>query len=308
MPDPSATVARGLDIGSNTFSYTEIKQGSFGIEVIADTSVPVRLSEGLSDGGLLNPIAVARGLQALENLVRQFKLGDKVLRAVGTAVLRMASNPEVFTGPATEILGVEIEILSGEEEALLMGKGAVLGLTGDGPWITIDVGGQSTEVCAFGSDKRRHPLSLPMGVVGLTAAFLTEDPPGPIEMESLRGEIRRVMSEAIPKDLEGTIVGVAGTATTLGVIDLKIDGWRREKVHGLEMRREVLQSWLDRMLAVPAKQRTEKYGVRPGRADVFPSGLCILDELLGHLGSDSFIISANGLRVGAALELMESGK
>ncbi len=245
---------------------------------------------------------------ALEALVRQFKLGDKVFRAVGTAVLRMASNPEVFAGPAAEILGVEIETLSGEEEALLMGRGAVLGLTGDGPWITVDVGGQSTEVYAFGGNTRLQPLSLPMGVVGLTAAFFTEDPPGPAEVEALRGEIRHVLSEAIPTDLEGEIVGVAGTATTLGRIDLKLDNWRREKVHGRKMRREVLNDWLGRMLAVPAGQRTKQYGVRPGRADVFPSGLCILDELLGHLSRDSFIVSANGLRVGVALELMESGK
>ncbi len=273
--------------------------------VVADASIPVRLSEDLRPGGTLKPSAVMRGLMTLEQLVKEFDLRQKPFRAVATAVLRMTSNPEDFTEPAREILGVDVELISGEQEALLMGRGAVLGLAGIGPWITVDVGGQSTEVCWSGADGLWHPLSLSMGVVGLTSMFFNADPPAADDVARLRAEARRIIFESVPDNLEGRLVGVAGTATTLGILDLKLNQWKREAVHGLEMRREKVGDWLDHMLAVPAERRTNQYGVRPGRADVFPAGICILDELLQHLGRNSFVISANGLRVGVALELLE---
>ncbi|MCP4606661.1 MAG: hypothetical protein GY847_40165 [Proteobacteria bacterium] len=299
------TSACGLDIGSNTFSFVELRQGSSGPEVAEDASFAVRLSEGLTRGSPLKASAVARGLITIEELKQRFDLGEKPLRAVGTAVLRMAKNPEVFTQPARDILGVDIELISGEEEALLMGRGARLGLDEGGQWIAVDVGGQSTELCWRDDCGVWQPLSLPIGVVGLASSFLESDPPHPTEIEALRREVGSVISSVIGQDLQGQIAAVAGTATTLGVIDLELGKWQREKVHGLEMGRNRLQFWLGRMLAVSSKERTVKYGIRPRRADVFPAGLCVLDELLEHLGRDAFTISANGLRVGVALELME---
>ncbi len=275
------------------------------MRVVKDTSIPVRLSEDLRPGGALKPSAIMRGLMTLEQLVEEFDLRQKPFRAVGTAVLRMTSNPEAFTVPARDILGVDVELISGEQEAVLMGRGAVLGLGEIGPRVTVDVGGQSTEVCWCGADDRWHPLSLSMGVVGLTSRFVSADPPAADEVANLRAEARRVIFHSVPDNLEGRLVGVAGTATTLGILELKLNQWKREAVHGLEMRREKVGEWLDRMLAISAEQRTNQYGVRKGRADVFPAGICILDELLRHLGQDSFVISANGLRVGVALELLE---
>ncbi|MCP4196366.1 MAG: exopolyphosphatase, partial [Proteobacteria bacterium] len=100
-------MACGLDIGSNTFSFTELRRGDQGPEIVHDLSVPVRLSEGLTDGGELKPAAVMRGLAMLEELGKRFDLRHKPLKVVGTAVLRMAANPEIFTRPAKDILGVE---------------------------------------------------------------------------------------------------------------------------------------------------------------------------------------------------------
>ncbi len=296
----------GLDIGSNTFSLVEVRQGSFGPEVVEDISLAVRLSEGLTQGGSLKPSAVVRGLMALEELVQKFDLLGKPLRAVGTAALRMAENPEVFVEPAREILGVDIDLISGEEEALLVGRGAIFGLDVDAPFVTVDIGGQSTETCRQEEKGFWQPRSLPIGVIGLTSSFLSSDPPHKDEIDALRSEVRSVISTGIRRDYKGRIIAVAGTATTLGVIDLELGKWQREKIHGFEMSRTRLGFWLDQMLGVSTLERTEKYNIRPGRSDVFPAGLCILDELLEYLGCDTFTISANGLRVGVALLLMET--
>jgi exopolyphosphatase/guanosine-5'-triphosphate,3'-diphosphate pyrophosphatase len=294
----------GLDIGSNTFSYTELTAGTGGIEIIRDASLPVRLSEDLHKGGELKPAAVARGLKSLKKIAKSLDLGQKPVRAVGTAALRMARNPEVFTAPATEIIGVEVEIISGEEEALLAGRGAVMGLDVQGELVTVDIGGQSTEICWKEADGSFCSLSLSLGVVDLTARLLKSDPPTKSEMEDLRSEVRGAIVGAVNRDLKGSIVGVAGTATTLGWLDLDLDTWQREKVHGLKMSGERIAFWLGEMTAVSSWERHARYGIRPVRADVFPAGLVVLDEVLKHLRRDSFVISANGLRIGVALSLL----
>ncbi len=297
-------MACGLDIGSNTFSFAELRRSDRGVEVVHDLSVPVRLSEGLVQGGVLKPVAVKRGLAMLERLCEQFDLRNKRLRVVGTAVLRMAANPESFTKPAGDILGTEVEIISGEREALLASEGAIVGIPGGGPWIIADVGGQSTEVCFGDQAKEWHPVSLPMGVVGLTQKLLSHDPPTEDELAALGEEIEPIISQAIPGDLPGRLVGVAGTATTLGLVELALTTWQREKVHGLEIGKDRLGHWLETMLAMTSSQRTQRYGISPGRADVFPSGLFVLKTLLTYLNLGSFTVSANGLRVGVALRMM----
>jgi exopolyphosphatase/guanosine-5'-triphosphate,3'-diphosphate pyrophosphatase len=296
-----------LDIGSNTFTCAEIALSgdSNGVEVVRDVSLVVRLSESLRPGGRLQRSAVARGLEALERLTRDFGLRDKQLRAVGTQVLRSASDPESFTEPAEEILGQPIEIVDGETEALLVSQGAVIGVQAPGPYIVCDVGGQSTEVCRQDGDGVWRPLSIPLGVVWLTERYLATDPPTASELEALRAEMRAALTGADLVDAGGRLIAVAGTATTLAMLALGLETWDRDRVHGQELGRDQLEDWLSRMVAVDSETRTARYGVRPGRADVFPAGLCVLLELLDRLGHDRFTVSANGLRIGAALSLLK---
>lgn len=264
----------------------------------------VRLSEGLEKGGALKKAAVMRGLDTLEKLVDRFDLKNKPLRAVATAVLRMTSDPLIFTIAAKEILGVDIEILTGEEEAMFGGFGAVFGLGQSDSWIVCDIGGQSTEV-SWKSDYDAGAVSLPMGVVGLTADFAPTDPPLAGEIEALCKHARATFKEKIPSDLKGELIGVAGTATTVAMLDLQLKTWQREKVHGHKMDRGALCMWRDKMASITARERTNVYGVRHGRADVFPAGLSIMDELMKHLGRNNFIASANGLRVGVAIKMLQ---
>lgn len=306
-PPPKLQTVCGLDIGSNTFTCAEIAPSgdSNGVEVVRDVSLVVRLSENLRPGGPLEPTAVDRGLEALEQLTRDFELRDKPLRAVGTQVLRSASDPRSFTEPAEEILGQPIEIVDGETEALLVSQGAIIGIRAPGPYVVCDVGGQSTEVCGQDQAGAWRPLSIPLGVVGLTERYLASDPPAAEELAALRAAVRAALTGADLVDAGGRLIAVAGTATTLAMLAVELETWDRDRVHGLELDREQVEGWLMRMVAVDVQARTAKYGVRPGRADVFPAGLCVLLELLDRLGHDRFTVSANGLRIGAALSLLK---
>jgi exopolyphosphatase/guanosine-5'-triphosphate,3'-diphosphate pyrophosphatase len=304
-PSDSNTVC-GLDIGSNTITCAEIgiSAGGTGITVLGDTSIVTRLSESLQPGGALDPQAITRSLAALEQLAESFGLRNKPLRAVGTQVLRMTADPTPFIRPAEQILGTRIEIVDGEHEALLVARGAILGIGGEGPFTVVDVGGQSTEVCwQAGQDWR--PQSLPMGVVGLTRRFLKSDPPLPAEVAALNAFAREAIASSVPAIPDGRLIAVAGTATTLAMLELGLETWDRDQVHGVDFSRERLGFWLARMLEVGSARRTERYRVRPGRADVFPAGLLLVDALLAHTRSERFTVSANGLRIGAALTLLE---
>ena len=291
----------GLDIGSNTFSCAEIQKHGNRVTVLNDASLPVRLSEGLSAGGRLKPEALDRAKAALHQLVRDFDLPNKPVRAVATAVLRKTAFPEEFLVPAEKIIGHPIEVIPGEEEARLTCLGAITGIPSSDRWVIMDVGGQSTEVGRKHPDGEWRGVSLDFGVVSLTERFVHHDPPLKEELDALRAEIRRVLTESLPSDLEGDLLGVAGTATTLGMLSIGTTTWAREKVHGLPMSLEDVVHWNRTISACTAQERTDRYGVRPLRADVFPSGICIIEEMIRFLNGASFTISANGLRIGVAL-------
>lgn len=306
-PTPAAgpTVC-GVDIGSNTFTCAALSREDGEPVVHDDVSLAVRLSEGLQPGGELRPAAVARGLEALEELARRFSLAGRPRRAVATQALRMAASPEVFTAPAEEILGVPVEIISGEQEALLVGRGAILGLGVRGPVVVVDVGGQSTEISRRDTSGAWHPLSLPVGVVGLTDRFLGGDPPSPAELDRARDAVDQALdAAAVSADAPGDLIAVAGTPTTLARIDLDVAGWDRGLVHGHGIDRAAFERWFAEMLAVPSAERISRFGVGYRRADVFPAGLLALERILARLGRDHFTVSANGLRVGVALSVLE---
>ncbi|MBN2717573.1 MAG: hypothetical protein JXX14_17105 [Deltaproteobacteria bacterium] len=297
----------GLDIGSNTVSCTQLHRDAHGkIHMQHDKSFPVRLSEGLVPGGVLKPEAIARALDAIEKIARKFDYRTSHSRAVATAVLRMTSTPDAFTGPAKAILGTPVEIIDAAEEARYTAIGAVFDLPARDDWAILDIGGQSTELSCHGAGGAWESVSMPLGVVGLTERFFSSDMPSREEQEAARDSVRTLLQAHMAPSLTGQLVCVGGTPTTLSKLVHRMERWDREKVHGSPVSLAQTQKWLDISSAVDVKTRIEKFGMKPGRADIFPAGVLILDEMLQYLGKDSFTVSANGLRVGLALTLLDN--
>jgi exopolyphosphatase/guanosine-5'-triphosphate,3'-diphosphate pyrophosphatase len=306
MATPDSTRrAVGIDLGSNTFSLAAVEIRGGAPVVAQDASLAVRLSEGLAPGGRLSPIAVARSLAVLSEIAPRFGVPGTPTRAVATQVLRMAADPETFAAPAREILGAEIEIVDGAEEARLVHRGGTLGLGSDRDWIVVDIGGQSTELCWRDRGGALVPLSIPVGVVGLSERFFSADPPSADELAALARAAADAVAAAVPAALDGELLGVAGTATALGALEHCPGEWRREAIQGATVSRERLRHWLDVVAAIPAAERTRRYGIGHARADVLPAGLVLLDAVLARFGRDRLTISVNGLRVGAALSILE---
>jgi exopolyphosphatase / guanosine-5'-triphosphate,3'-diphosphate pyrophosphatase len=295
----------GLDIGSNTVSCTQLRLGKHGrIRVRRDKSFPVRLSEGLVPGGKLKPEAVMRALMAIEQIVSKFDYCSSRSRAVATAVLRIAGNPEVFTKPAEEILGTPIEIVDGTEEARLTAIGAVFGLPERDDWAILDIGGQSTEISSRETDGTWRSISMPLGVVGVTEKYFSSETPSEAEQQHARTMVRRTLEKNLPIPVHGHLVCVGGTPTTLSRLVHGMTEWNREMVHGSVVSQEDTHRWMGISSTLDVTTRIEKYGMKPMRADVFPAGVLILREMMNYLSKESFTVSANGLRVGLALSLL----
>lgn len=296
------TISVGLDVGSNTISCTQIRREPDGeIHVVNDASFPVRLSEGLTPGGQLNPNAIARGLEALEQISSQFDYRQNPAKAVGTAVLRMTCNPDAFIQPAAKILGTPIEIIDGLEEARLTAIGAVFELPTRDDWIMLDIGGQSTELSCIEENGQLFSVSMPLGVVEVSEKFFSSQTPSLAEQSAARSHVRQLLQVHLHRPLQGKLICVGGTPTTLSLLVHRLTGWQRDKVHGDEISRADTIAWFERVVVIDAPTRIKTYGMRPMRADVFPAGILILDEIMKHLGLETFTVSANGLRVGLAI-------
>lgn len=297
--------AAGVDIGSNSVSAVLLSLENNQLVIEKDVSIPTRISESLTPGGQLKAAAIKRTLLVLESIYQDFELQNRPIKAVATQALRIASNAADFTEEAKHILGVEVEIISGQSEAMLTSQGALVDFDAAQHWIVVDIGGQSTEICWQDSRlSKRVAVSLPFGVVNLTGQFFLEDPPTRQECQALACYLKNQLQTHIPSGLEGTVVAVAGTATTLGSIEKKLSGWQREKVHKTYISNGKLRYWRDQITAVCAKDRIKRWQIPTGRADVFPSGLFLLAAILEHLRCEELIVSANGLRVGAAMALI----
>jgi exopolyphosphatase/guanosine-5'-triphosphate,3'-diphosphate pyrophosphatase len=233
-----------------------------------------------------------------------FDFAGSKINIAGTAVLRMASNPIDFTSPAEKITGSKINIISGEEEALFTGKGALYELeVGDYP-VVLDIGGQSTEISTVDKNGAWRAVSMPLGVVGLKEQFLHSPCPVSSEIQSASLHVNQILDKFLNFNTGKELICVGGTPTTLAMLHNNMNSWSRGLVHGEILNIGTVQKWLGIMSQITPEARIEKFGLRPMRADVFPAGLIVLFEIMKYIDTKFVKVSANGLRVGLALSIL----
>jgi len=222
-----------------------------------------------------------------------FWLRSAEIVAVATEGLRMADDADAFLGPANEALGIPIRLISGDEEAALMLRG--VGEIEPGT-LVLDIGGGSTELVTLHSR-----TSLDVGAVRLTERYLHSDPPTGDELEACAQYVRTVLP---PLDATSA-VGVAGTITTLAALDLGLDEYDRERVHGHQLSLAGVERQLERLAALPLEQRREVPALEPERAPVIVAGAVIAREVLAAYGLDAYRVSEHDILDGIALAAAE---
>jgi exopolyphosphatase / guanosine-5'-triphosphate,3'-diphosphate pyrophosphatase len=294
------TRVAAVDCGTNSFRLlvadVDVEAGTLA-EVDRRTEI-VRMGQGvdatgrISDQALERTLAVARFYAALLE-----ETGAERVAAVATSAVRNASNSDAFLSRLRDVLGAEPRIVSGDEEARLSFAGAVHALPGrPAPYLVVDVGGGSTEVVlgeAAAGPVAAH--SVDVGSVRLTERHLHSDPPTPAEIARARAEVLEAIGEVAHRvDLARarTLVGVAGTVTTLTAHALRLPTYDRASVDGAVLPVGVLRAACDDLLALSRTARAELPYLERGRADVIGGGALVWGEILGRVQQESGIDEA----------------
>ena len=291
-----------IDIGTNSVLLLVVEAREGRLVPVWDQAVITRLGRGVDEARRLDPDAVRRTLDCLGAYAKELeRLQVQSLSVVGTSALRDAEGSEAFLAQAERLLGTRPRIISGPEEAELSFRGAVSGLHFLGPATVFDVGGGSTEIIAGNVDVDTTSIkckeSINIGAVRLHERYVRHDPIDAEELVALRKETRRCLPDARPYH-NSTVIGVAGTVTTLFAMTRQLEPYDGARVHGATLSRSEVEHWL---LALEQKNLEERRlipGLEPRRADVILAGAAIALEIFAWLELDSISVSDRGLRWG----------
>lgn len=268
----------------------------------------VRLGEGVDRTGRLDPEAIERTRRALAGYAAEIaELGAERVRMVATSASRDASNADDFRSMVLDTLGVEPEVISGDEEAQLSFAGAVRGLPGDArpPYLVVDIGGGSTEFIV-GSAAPDASISVNIGCVRMTERHLHDDPPTPEQIAAAEADIRANVDRAlgvVPGRDAATLVGLAGSVTTVTAIALGLSKYDSTQIHHARLSYEEVAKVTDDLLAMPVAQRLAIPVMHPGRADVIGAGAFVLRVIMEQVGMPSMIASEHDILDGIAWSL-----
>ena len=300
----SSSPVAAIDLGSNTVRLLVAVAEDGHIRRILAQQESTRLAEQLQPDHPLHPQAAERTYRVLERYQHMAVQAGAVKTLVGaTMAIRLASDGSRFLSRVAEALNVETRLLSGEDEARLTTAG-VLTVLEPGPETTMvfDLGGRSTEFAFVQNGVIQKSISLPMGSVGLTEAYLRHDPPLSEEINALRDHIGHQLAQGLPGFEtaigRARVVGTAGTTTTLAAMDQGMVEYLRELIDNYKLRRENLVNLFHRMLAVPIAVRADMPGLPKARADIIPAGALTVLTIMDYFKSDKITVSDAGLLEG----------
>jgi exopolyphosphatase/guanosine-5'-triphosphate,3'-diphosphate pyrophosphatase len=298
-----------LDIGTNTTLLLVARVTPAGaLERIEERAEITRLGRGIGAGGALGEEGIARTLGALRDYATIARRHEARIAAVGTEALRRAPNAGDFLDPAAEILGVPVEVIDGPREAALTFR-AVTEAFPDaltGALVVVDIGGGSTEIVIAVRGTVKFNVSLPLGSVRLTERFIRHDPPRPDEVAALTAEIDAALAGVpfpVPVAMPITLVGVAGTVTSLAAMAEALVSYDPARVQGYRLSPAALAEQVARLRVGTQAARERIIGLDPRRADVILAGALILQRITAASAAVEVRVSDRGIRWGLMHEL-----
>jgi exopolyphosphatase / guanosine-5'-triphosphate,3'-diphosphate pyrophosphatase len=288
-----------IDIGTNTVRLLVADVDGDGenaaLEPLDRRMRITRLGQGVDESRRLAPDAISRTLDVL----REYRgalddLGVERVRATATSAARDAGNREDFFGPAAEVLHLEPELLPGDEEARLSFLGATAGLDLPAPYLVVDIGGGSTEF-VVGTHEPEGLISIDVGSRRITEQYLQSDPPAPEELSEAMSVVRAHLADvelAIPAVREAaTLVGVAGTITTVAAVELGLAEYDRNRIHHFRLTRSAAEDVFRTLATEPADVRRHNPGLEPGRVDVIVGGTLVLVVIMRTFDFNEMLVS-----------------
>ena len=296
-----------IDCGTNSIRLliADIDGNNFR-EIVRDMEI-VRLGQGVDQTGQFHPDAIARTLAAVDKFAAEIaKRGVEKIRFCATSATRDATNRHLFVDGVRERLGIELEVISGDEEAALSFAGAIKDLDpSNGPFLVVDIGGGSTEF-VFGTSTVEAAKSVNIGCVRMSERHFASDPATPEQIEAARADIQAAIAtaaEVVPITKAKTLVAVAGTATTVAAAALDLPEYDRYAIH---LSRISAQQTHDAATIFATKTREQRLSLgymHPGRVDVIAAGSLVLSEIMKATSATEFVASESDILDGMAFSL-----
>ena len=298
-----------IDCGTNSIRLliADIDGNNFR-EVVRDMEI-VRLGQGVDQTGQFHPDAITRTLTAVDKFAAEIvKRGVEKIRFCATSATRDATNRHLFVDGVRERLGIEVEVISGNEEAALSFAGAIQDLNpSEGPFLVVDIGGGSTEF-VFGTKSVESARSVNIGCVRMSERHFANDPATTEQVELARIDIQAAIAIAaaeVPITKAKTLVAVAGTATTVAAAGLNLAEYDRYAIHLARISATQVHDASAMFLRRNREERVSLGYMHPGRVDVIGAGSLVLSEIMKATGASEFVASESDILDGMARSLVQ---
>ena len=294
-----------IDVGTNSVKLHVgelLDDGRW--QSVLDRSEITRLGEGLAGTGRLGEEPIRRTVAAIAELVSAArKEGAEAIVAVGTAGLRQAANADELLDAVREQAGVEIEVITGEEEARLsyLAATAVLDV-GEGRLGVFETGGGSSQFTFGEGDRIDERFSLDLGAVPITERFGLDRAVDETKVVAAQEEIASELGTLAGRTALDVLVGIGGAITNLAGVQLGLERYEPGRVRGFVLGVAEVERQIELYRTRDAEERRSIRGLQPKRAEVILAGACIVRVVLARLGRDSLTVSDQGLRHGLLLE------
>jgi exopolyphosphatase/guanosine-5'-triphosphate,3'-diphosphate pyrophosphatase len=304
-PEPNQRVAV-IDLGSNSFRIVVFSVEGPSWEREDELSSAVRIGEGSTATGRLGDAAIERALQTLDgftDLCARYDLSGHSIDAVATSAIRDAANGQEFLGLVRTRCGLDVRVLSREQEARYGYLAAVNSTTlCDG--CVLDRGGGSLQLVRVAGRLARESGSWRLGAVRMTERFLPGDGPAKRnQLKALAAHVSRKLERAPWLGASGTrLVGLGGTVRTLAVAAERAAGLPSEEVQGFVLERSALDELILRLAELPPAERSSVPGIKPARADIVLAGAVVIQAVMRHGEFSTLEVTGAGLREGIFFE------
>ncbi len=314
-----------IDIGTNTFRlliatvHHDSHKNNFIIKEIHSERIITRLGEGIPENGLLKKASIDMSIKTLKKfseIISSYNVYKTT--AVSTSALRDAENSDDFLRKAKKTTGLDIEIVTGEEEAKITAYGMLIDIALPKASLMVDIGGGSTELIFMKPAViSPHPLnqleptlmhSLKLGVVYLAGTYMKNDPPLNNDLNRMGEEISRTIMPSFKpfKELftsDTVFIGTAGTVTALAAIAQHLTKYEHDKIHNFKLTLKNVKRIFSTISTITSKQRAEYLPFEPARLDIIVPGTLILLKLMEVFDFHEITVSNYGLREGILIEL-----
>ncbi|WMX46673.1 Ppx/GppA phosphatase family protein [Streptomyces roseicoloratus] len=304
------TRVAGIDCGTNSIRLlvADVHPDTGELVELDRRMTIVRLGQGVDRTGRLAPEALERTFAACRAYAEVIEeLGAHTVRFVATSASRDAENRQDFVDGVVAILGVEPEVITGDQEAEFSFTGATGELHGDDRRLVVDIGGGSTEF-VVGTKHVEAARSVDIGCVRLTERHVRHDPPTAEEVAAIRADVRAAIdlaAETVPITETETLVGLAGSVTTVAAIALGLEEYDSTKIHHARISRARVDEVVARLLASTHDERAAIPVVHPGRVDVIIAGALVLAEIMERTGAAEVVVSEHDILDGIAIKTAE---